>query len=33
MVSAAWQGSTRPEGVTFSDRRPQPPMQGFGRRA
>ena len=27
MVSAAWHGSTRPDGVTFSDRRAQPPMQ------
>jgi hypothetical protein len=30
MVSAAWQGSTLPVGVTFKERRPQPPTQGFG---
>src|SRR5262245_66205668 len=30
MLSAAWHGSTRPEGVTLSERRPQPPTQGFG---
>ena len=28
--SAAWQGSTLPDGVTLSERRPQPPTQGFG---
>ena len=33
MVSAAWQGSTLPEGVTLSERRPQPPTQAFGKRA
>ena len=33
MVSAAWHGSTRPDGVTFSERRAQPPMHAFGRRA
>jgi hypothetical protein len=31
--SAAWQGSTLPEGVTLSERRPQPPRQGLGYRA
>src|SRR5437867_3456643 len=31
--SAAWQGSTLPAGVTLSERRPQPPTQGFGYRA
>ena len=29
--SAAWHGSTLPAGVTLSDRRPQPPTQGFGK--
>src|SRR5262249_48869612 len=29
-ASAAWQGSTLPAGVTLSERRPQPPTQGFG---
>ena len=33
MTSAAWQGSTLPAGVTLSERRPQPPTQGFGKRA
>ena len=33
MISAAWQGSTLPDGVTLSERRPQPPTQGFGKRA
>ena len=33
MDSAAWQGSTLPAGVTFSERRPQPPTHGFGNRA
>ena len=33
MNSAAWQGSTLPAGVTFSERRPQPPTHGFGNRA
>ena len=33
MLSAAWQGSTLPAGVTLSERRPQPPTQGFGSRA
>src|SRR6266704_2258682 len=33
MLSAAWHGSTLPAGVTFSERRPQPPTQGFGKRA
>ena len=33
MLSAAWQGSTRPVGVTFSVRRPHPPEQGLGNRA
>ena len=28
--SAAWQGSTRPCGVTLMIPRPQPPMHGFG---
>src|SRR5262245_5307718 len=28
--SAAWQGSTFPDGVTLSERRPQPPTHGFG---
>jgi len=32
-VSAAWHGSTRPAGVTLSERRPQPPTQGLGKRA
>src|SRR3984893_7869671 len=31
--SAAWDGSPRPAGVTFSERRPQPPTQGLGKRA
>ena len=31
--SAAWHGSTRPMGVTLSERRPQPPTQGLGKRA
>ena len=31
--SAAWHGSTFPHGVTLSERRPQPPTQGFGNRA
>src|ERR671917_2916828 len=30
MVSAAWQGRTLPDGVTFMRRRPQPPAQAFG---
>jgi len=30
MDSAAWQGSTLPMGVTLSERRAQPPVQGFG---
>ena len=30
MVSAAWQGSTLPDGVMFRFWRPQPPMQGLG---
>ncbi len=30
MVSAAWHGNTLPVGVTFKERRPQPPTQGFG---
>ena len=33
MEPAAWQGSTLPAGVTFSERRPQPPTHGFGNRA
>jgi hypothetical protein len=32
MVSAAWQGSARPAGLTLSDCRPQPFMHGFGKR-
>src|SRR5258708_6498065 len=31
--SAAWQGSPLPAGVTWSERRPHPPTQGFGYRA
>ena len=27
---AAWQGNTRPEGVTMTIDCPQPPMQAFG---
>ncbi len=30
MVSAAWQGSTLPAGVTFMSLRPQPPAQALG---
>ena len=30
MLSAAWQGRTRPDGVTFSASFAQPPMQGLG---
>ena len=30
MSSAAWQGSTLPEGVTLSVRRAHPDMQGLG---
>jgi hypothetical protein len=33
MLSAAWQGSTLPDGVMFMKPLPQPPMQGFGRLA
>src|ERR671918_1226196 len=33
MVSAAWQGRTLPEGVTFRFCLAQPPMHGFGYRA
>ena len=33
IVSAAWQGSTRPSGLTLMPVEPQPPMQGFGKRA
>jgi hypothetical protein len=31
--SAAWHGSTVPDGVTLMNWRPQPPMHDFGRRA
>ena len=30
-VSAAWQGTAVPDGVTFRNCRPQPLMQDFGR--
>src|SRR6516162_6850633 len=30
-LSAAWHGSTLPDGVMLKKRRPQPPMQAFGR--
>ena len=30
-VSAAWQGTAVPDGVTFRNCRAQPPMQDFGR--
>src|SRR5579859_390856 len=30
-LSAAWQGSALPEGEMLIARRPQPPMQAFGR--